>query len=118
MKFILERTSIPVPKILAYELDQSHPLGAHMLLEKVRQPIYISPLSRDEATQVAGVRLDTIFDGLPAEAQHSLSCWPRTSCSTHRAYSSQQSVPSSSIKTCCSSQCTKLIASGEEGLLQ
>ena len=35
MKFILERTSIPVPKILAYELDQSHPLGAHMLLEKV-----------------------------------------------------------------------------------
>jgi hypothetical protein len=37
MKFVLERTSISVPKILAYELDQSHPLGAHMLIEKVRQ---------------------------------------------------------------------------------
>jgi hypothetical protein len=55
MKFILERTSIPVPKILAYELDQSHTLGAHMLLEKV-----------------SGVRLDAIFDDLPAEAQDSL----------------------------------------------
>lgn len=55
MKFVLERTSIPVPKILAYGLDQSHPLGAHMLIEKV-----------------AGARLDTIFDDLPAEAQDSL----------------------------------------------
>ncbi|KAH9178246.1 hypothetical protein EDB89DRAFT_2064029 [Lactarius sanguifluus] len=35
MKFVHEQTSIPVPKILAYELDQSHPLGAHILLEKV-----------------------------------------------------------------------------------
>ncbi|KAI9440028.1 hypothetical protein H4582DRAFT_1569176 [Lactarius indigo] len=56
MKFVHERTSIPVPKILAYELDQSHPLGAHILLEKVS----------------GGVRLDTIFDDLPAEAQNSL----------------------------------------------
>lgn len=55
IEFVLERTSIPVPKILAYELDRSHPLGAHMLLEKV-----------------SGVRLDTIFDDLPAEAQDSL----------------------------------------------
>ncbi|KAH9037852.1 hypothetical protein EDB85DRAFT_563484 [Lactarius pseudohatsudake] len=53
MKFVHERTSIPVPKILAHELDQSHPLGAHILLEKVS----------------GGVRLDTIFDDLPAEAQ-------------------------------------------------
>jgi hypothetical protein len=36
MQWVRERTSIPVPKILAYELDQSHALGAHMLLEKVR----------------------------------------------------------------------------------
>ena len=43
MKFVLERTSIPVPKILAYELDQSHPLGAHILLEKVRQTPNICP---------------------------------------------------------------------------
>ncbi|KAH8994892.1 hypothetical protein EDB92DRAFT_239679 [Lactarius akahatsu] len=56
MKFVHERTSIPVPKILAYELDQSHPLGAHILLEKVS----------------GGVRLDTIFDDLPAEVQDSL----------------------------------------------
>lgn len=56
MKFVHERTSIPVPKILAYDLDQSHPLGAHILLEKVS----------------GGVRLDTIYDDLPAEAQDSL----------------------------------------------
>ena len=36
MQWVRERTSIPVPKILAYELDQSHALGAHMLLEKVK----------------------------------------------------------------------------------
>ena len=36
MEWVRERTSIPVPKIVAYELDQSHPLGAHMLLEKAR----------------------------------------------------------------------------------
>jgi hypothetical protein len=36
MEWVRERTSIPVPKILAYELDHSHPLGAHMLLEKAR----------------------------------------------------------------------------------
>lgn len=36
MNWVRERTSIPVPKILAYELDQSHALGAHILLEKVR----------------------------------------------------------------------------------
>lgn len=73
MKFVLERTSIPVPKILAYELDQSHPLGAYMLLEKVRQPANIRlcfiPKRR---LQVSGVRLDTIFDDLPAESQDSL----------------------------------------------
>ncbi|KAH9002921.1 hypothetical protein EDB86DRAFT_3073417 [Lactarius hatsudake] len=56
MKFVHERTSIPVPNILAYELDQSHPLGAHILLEKVS----------------GGVRLDTVFDDLPADAQDSL----------------------------------------------
>ena len=36
MQWVRERTSIPVPKILTYELDHSHPLGAHMLLEKAR----------------------------------------------------------------------------------
>jgi hypothetical protein len=36
MEWVRERTSIPVPKILAYELDQSHALGAHMFLEKAR----------------------------------------------------------------------------------
>jgi hypothetical protein len=36
MQWVRERTSIPVPKILAYGLDQSHALGAHMLLEKAR----------------------------------------------------------------------------------
>ena len=36
MEWVRERTSIPVPKILAYEFDHSHPLGAHMLLEKAR----------------------------------------------------------------------------------
>ncbi|KAF8486142.1 hypothetical protein DFH94DRAFT_710901 [Russula ochroleuca] len=55
MQWVRERTSIPVPKILTYELDQSHPLGAHILLEKVH-----------------GVRLDTIFEDLPAESQDSL----------------------------------------------
>jgi hypothetical protein len=35
MQWVREQTSIPVPRILAYELDQSHALGAHMLLEKV-----------------------------------------------------------------------------------
>jgi hypothetical protein len=34
MQWVRERTSIPVPKIMAYELDQSHTLGAHLLLEK------------------------------------------------------------------------------------
>ena len=34
MQWVRERTSIPVPKILAYGLDQSHALGAHLLLEK------------------------------------------------------------------------------------
>ena len=34
MKWVQEHTSIPVPKILAYELDPSHPLGAHIVLEK------------------------------------------------------------------------------------
>jgi len=55
MEWVREQTSIPVPKILAYELDQSHALGAHMFLEKV-----------------AGVRLDAIFEDLPAETQDSL----------------------------------------------
>jgi hypothetical protein len=74
MKFVLERTSIPVPKILAYELDQSHPLGAHMFLEKVRQPANNTSFSSipKRRPQVSGVRLDTIFDDLPAEAQDSL----------------------------------------------
>ena len=36
MQWVRERSSIPVPKILAYGLDQSHALGAHMLLEKAR----------------------------------------------------------------------------------
>jgi len=34
MQWVRERTSIPVPKILAYNLDQSHTLGAHILTEK------------------------------------------------------------------------------------
>ncbi|KAI0264478.1 hypothetical protein BC834DRAFT_956818 [Gloeopeniophorella convolvens] len=55
MKFVRERTSIPVPQVLAYNLDQSHPLGAHMLLEKAN-----------------GVRLDTIFDTLPPASQEAL----------------------------------------------
>ncbi|KAI9512064.1 hypothetical protein F5148DRAFT_1165954 [Russula earlei] len=55
MQWVRERTSIPVPKTLAYDLDQSHALGPHMLIEKV-----------------AGVRLDTIFEDLPAESQDSL----------------------------------------------
>jgi hypothetical protein len=36
MQWVQERTSIPVPKILAYELDHSHALGAHIFLEKAR----------------------------------------------------------------------------------
>jgi hypothetical protein len=36
MQWVRERTSIPVPKILTYELDHSHELGAHVLLEKAR----------------------------------------------------------------------------------
>jgi hypothetical protein len=36
MQWVQERTSIPVPKILAYELDRSHALGAHIFLEKAR----------------------------------------------------------------------------------
>ena len=36
MQWVQEHTSIPVPKILAYELDRSHPLGAHIFLEKAR----------------------------------------------------------------------------------
>ena len=44
--FNLERTSIPVPKILAYELHQSHILRAHLLLEKVQQPIYLCSIPR------------------------------------------------------------------------
>jgi hypothetical protein len=36
MQWVQERTSIPVPKILRYELDHSPALGAHMLLEKAR----------------------------------------------------------------------------------
>ncbi|KAF8501689.1 hypothetical protein F5888DRAFT_1260890 [Russula emetica] len=55
MQWVQERTSIPVPKILAYELDHSHALGAHIFLEKV-----------------SGVRLDKIFEDLPAETQDSL----------------------------------------------
>ncbi|KAN0107531.1 hypothetical protein V8E52_010049 [Russula decolorans] len=55
MQLVQERTSIPVPKILAYELDHSHVLGAHIFLEKV-----------------PGVRLDKIFEDLPAESQDSL----------------------------------------------
>ncbi|KAH9994889.1 hypothetical protein BJV77DRAFT_1066603 [Russula vinacea] len=54
MQWVRERTSIPVPKILTYELDQSHPLGAHMFLEKARS-------NPDPA----------LFD-LPAESQDSL----------------------------------------------
>jgi hypothetical protein len=46
MQWVRERTSIPVPKILAYELDHSRALGAHMLLEKVRSSsdLAITPL--------------------------------------------------------------------------
>ena len=36
MQWVQERTSIPVPKILAYQLDHSHALGAHIFLEKAR----------------------------------------------------------------------------------
>jgi hypothetical protein len=36
MQWVQERTSIPVPKILAYELDHSHALGAHIFFEKAR----------------------------------------------------------------------------------
>lgn len=39
MEWVRERTSIPVPKILAYEFDHSHPLGAHILLEKARSNV-------------------------------------------------------------------------------
>jgi hypothetical protein len=42
MQWVQERTSIPVPKILAYELDHSHALGAHIFLEKAR--FYFSAL--------------------------------------------------------------------------
>ena len=53
MQWVRERTSIPVPKILAYGLDHSHALGAHMLLEKVRVHFLIlhhcfRPRSRDD----------------------------------------------------------------------
>ena len=34
MEWVRERTSIPVPKILAYELDHSHALGAHIYSSK------------------------------------------------------------------------------------
>jgi hypothetical protein len=49
MKFVRERTSIPVPKVLAHHLDQSNELGgAYMLLEKARPittflPIILPP---------------------------------------------------------------------------
>jgi hypothetical protein len=36
IKWVQEHTSIPVPQILAYELDNSHQLGAHIFLEKAR----------------------------------------------------------------------------------
>ncbi|KAI0038546.1 hypothetical protein FA95DRAFT_1206179 [Auriscalpium vulgare] len=52
MKFIRERTSIPLPQVLAYELDPRHPLGPHVLSEKV-----------------PGVRLEAIFDDLPPQSQ-------------------------------------------------
>jgi len=55
MQWVRERTSIPVPKILAYNLDQSHTLGAYILIEKV-----------------SGVRLDSIFEDLPPESQDSV----------------------------------------------
>ncbi|KAH9058391.1 hypothetical protein EDB87DRAFT_1685360 [Lactarius vividus] len=76
MKFIHERTSIPVPKILAYELDQSHPLGAHILLEKVGEnPRICSIPKRRRHAHNAGLRRRPFghhFDDLPADAQDSL----------------------------------------------
>jgi hypothetical protein len=45
MKFVRERTSIPVPKVLAHHLDQPNELGgAYMLLEKARPPIILPQL--------------------------------------------------------------------------
>ena len=35
MKYLADRTTLPVPNILSYELDPNHPLGPFILMGKV-----------------------------------------------------------------------------------
>ncbi|TFY67192.1 hypothetical protein EVG20_g4034 [Dentipellis fragilis] len=55
MKFLAERTSIPIPRIVSYEVNAGHPLGPHIIFEKPQ-----------------GLKLDTLFNDLPPESQDAL----------------------------------------------